>query len=138
VNYTDSKSALKQYQQVGVQAAIADATPHRLILLLMQGALEKIATAKGYTLRGNSEKGSLISEAISILDGLRESLNFEVGGEIAENLELIYDYCQRRLLEANIKNDPVMLDEVYGLLREIKLAWEAIPDAMAPDQGKRT
>jgi flagellar protein FliS len=133
VNYVNSKSALKQYQHVGVQAAIADATPHRLILLLLQGASEKIATAKGYTLRGNSEKGSLISEAISILDGLRGSLNFEGGGEIARNLELIYDYCQRRLLEANIKNDPVVLDEVYGLLREIKLAWEAIPDAKAPD-----
>jgi flagellar protein FliS len=133
VNHPNSKSALKQYQQVGVQAAVADATPHRLILLLMQGALEKIATAKGCTLRGNSEKGGLISGAISILDGLRGSLNFEVGGEIAEHLELIYDYCQRRLLEANIKNDPVMLDEVYGLLREIKLAWEAIPDATASD-----
>jgi flagellar protein FliS len=134
VNYVNSKRALKQYQQVGVQAAVADATPHRLILLLMQGALEKIATAKGYTLRGNSEKGSLISGAISILDGLRGSLNFEVGGEIAENLELIYDYCQRRLLEANIKNDPVVLDEVYGLIREIKLAWEAIPDAMTTEE----
>jgi flagellar protein FliS len=138
VNYVNSKSALKQYQQVGVQAAVADATPHRLILLLMQGALEKIATAKGYTLRGNSEKGSLISGAISILDGLRGSLNFEAGGEIAENLELIYDYCQRRLLEANIKNDPVVLDEVYGLIREIKLAWEAIPDATTPEDVIRT
>ena len=138
MNNANSKCALKQYQQVGVQAAIADATPHRLIQLLMQGALEKIATAKGYTLRGNSEKGSLISGAISILDGLRGSLNFEVEGDIAENLELIYDYCQRRLLEANIKNDPVMLDEVYGLLRQIKLAWDAIPGAMATDQLTRT
>jgi len=127
MSYPHTHGALNAYHQVGVNAAVADANPHQLIQMLLNGALEKTASAKGHMLRNNPEKGSCISRVISILDGLRESLNFEVGGEIAENLNQLYEYCQRRLLQANADNDPRLLDEVTALLREIKIAWESIP-----------
>ena len=127
MSYPHTHGALNAYHQVGVNAAVSDANPHQLIQMLLNGALEKLASAKGHMLRKNLEKGSCISRVISILDGLRESLNFEVGGEIAENLNQLYEYCQRRLLQANADNDPRLLDEVTALLREIKIAWESIP-----------
>ncbi len=124
-----AQSALKSYGQVGVQASGAYATPHRLITMLLEGALEKIAQAKGFMSRGEiPEKGSYISWAISIIEGLRISLDAEKGEDIAANLEALYDFMERRLVEANIQNSPEILDEVSGLLHTIKEAWISIPD----------
>lgn len=125
MSHLNAQAALKQYQQVGVQA-VTGASPHMLIQMLLEGALERIAGAKGHMLRNDPAKGGFISRAIGILDGLRESLNLEVGGDIAENLNQLYEYCQRRLLQANVANDAAILDEVASLLREIKTAWDAI------------
>lgn len=128
MNYQKTTGALKEYSRVGVHSGIASATPHRLIQMLMEGALEKIAAAKGAMGRGDiPTKGAQISWAISIIDGLRMSLDMEAGGEIADNLNRLYDYMGRRLLEANLKNNAGYLDEVAGLLKEIKSAWDAIP-----------
>lgn len=128
MNYSSHlDSALKQYKKVGTETEVMTATPHRLIQMLLEGALEKINLAKGYMQRGEIPlKGSHISWAISIIDGLRMSLDREGGGDIAENLDALYDYMGRRLAEANLKNDPAMLDEVSGLLLEIKAGWDAI------------
>jgi len=93
--------------------------------------LTKIATAK--TCMANNHvagKGENVSMAISIINGLRASLDYEKGGEISKNLNDLYDYMERRLLEANLKSDLTMLDEVASLIFEIKSAWDAIsPDA---------
>ena len=130
MNYSPNKdSMLNQYRQVGTQSGVASASPHRLIQMLMEGALEKINLAKGYMQRGEiALKGSHISWAISIIDGLRMSLDIEAGGEIAQNLDDLYDYMGRRLVEANLDNDEAMLDEVAGLLLEIKSAWDTVPE----------
>jgi len=128
MNYPNDHGA-KQYNQMGLQGAVEIASPHRLIQMLMEGALNKIAVAKGHMLRGESvEKGSHISWAISIIGGLQAGLDKQVGGEIADNLDALYDYMQRRLLEANLSNQPEILDEVSKLLGEIKGAWDAIPE----------
>jgi len=132
-----NSSALQHYRKVGTQTGVEAATPHRLIQMLLEGALEKINLAKGYMQRGSiAEKGSHISWAISIIDGLRMSLDKTSGGEIAENLDALYDYMGRRLTEANIHNDESMLDEVSGLLLEIKSAWDAVPELL--NAGQRT
>jgi len=123
------KNVLKQYRQVGVQGTVDEASPHRLIQMLMEGALERISMAKGYmNLKEIPKKGESISSAISILDGLSVSLDKDAGGAIAENLEALYDYMKRRLVEANINNDFKILDEVTALLIEIKMGWDAIPE----------
>jgi flagellar protein FliS len=119
--------ALQQYHQVNTQSGVAYASSHRLIQMLMDGALERIAVAKGCIQRQDIvAKGKQISNAVDIIGGLREGLNKETGGEIAINLDALYDYLQRRLLEANLHSDIAILDQVADLLRPIKEAWDAI------------
>lgn len=119
--------AMKQYQQVSLESRVAEASPHGLIQLLMQGGLERLAQARGAIERGQlAERGTLISKAIGIVGGLREALNLEQGGELAYNLDSLYGYMTERLLEANRNGDAAILDEVSGLLREVKSGWDAI------------
>ena len=122
-------SAMKQYQQVSVHSGIMDASPHRLVQMLMEGALEKIALAKGNMTNNEiANKGENISKAIAIIGGLQSSLNKDAGGEIAENLNSLYDYMSHRLVIANLRNDESILDEIAGLMVEIKIGWDGIPD----------
>jgi flagellar protein FliS len=96
--------------------------------MLFDGALVAIVKAKTHMeKREIVEKGNSISKAIMIIDsGLRGGLNFEVGGEIAQTLNSLYAYMSQQLMQANLKNDPALLDEVYTLLTDIKGAWVAI------------
>ena len=120
--------AMDQYKQVGTRVGADAADPHQLVVMLFDGALERIAVAKGAMDRNNIElKGQKIGRAIAIIDGLRASLNKDKGGDIAANLDNLYDYMQRRLLEANIENNVSYLDEVSGLIQDVKSAWVSIP-----------
>jgi len=128
---------MQQYGEFDAKTNLFEASPHRLVQMLLEGALDKIAIAKGHMERGHvAEKGRHISWAISIVDGLRTSIDKSSGGEIAENLDDLYDYIGRRLLEANVADDVSMLDEVVSLLREIKSAWDVIPDEMKGTRAK--
>ncbi|MBB3105007.1 flagellar export chaperone FliS [Azomonas macrocytogenes] len=119
--------ALRQYQNVNLQAQVTEASPHRLIQMLMQGGLDRISQATGATERGMlAEKGLLIGKSIAIIGGLREALDFEAGGELAQNLDRLYAYMVIRLSEANRHNDAAPLLEVGNLLREIKSGWDGI------------
>ncbi|PAU87773.1 flagellar protein FliS [Pseudomonas sp. WN033] len=123
-------AAMKQYQTVNVNAQISEADPHRLIQMLMEGGLRRIAEAKGAMEYGNlALKGELVGKAVAIIGGLRDGLNREQGGEIAENLDNLYAFMQQRLSAANLQNDPAILDEVAGLLREVKSGWDGIRHA---------
>ncbi|MCU7837411.1 MAG: flagellar export chaperone FliS [gamma proteobacterium symbiont of Taylorina sp.] len=128
MNYANNHAAMNKYTQVGNQSTAAFANPHRLIQMLMEGALEKISKAKGFLKNGDvAKKGEHISWAISIIEGLRVSLDHSQGGQISENLESLYVYMNSRLTQANLKNSIEMLDEVSGLLIDIKSGWDAIP-----------
>lgn len=129
MNIGKSKSAVEQYKKIGVASSVEAADPHRLIQMLMLGALEKMAVAKGYLERNDmANKGINISWAISIIEGLRSSLNIDEGGDLAQNLEDMYDYMIRRLLRANLENDISLLDEVSSLLLTVKSAWDKLPE----------
>jgi flagellar protein FliS len=122
------------YANVGMETGVSAATPHKLTLMLMEGASIAITMAIKYMKERNIiEKGKKITQAILIIDnGLRASLNHKVGnGEIAGNLDALYSYMSRTLFLANVKNKPELLEEVHGLLNQIKEAWEAID----PDRG---
>lgn len=122
------RRGLNQYGKVAVGSEASFASPHRLIQMLMEGALDKIAFAKGQIERKDyAEKGRNITWAISIIQGLSASLDVESGGEIAANLEGLYDYMVKRLLLANRDNDAAILEEVASLLKEVKAAWDAMP-----------
>ncbi|OLU32698.1 flagellar export chaperone FliS [Pseudomonas sp. PA15(2017)] len=123
----NAMAAMRQYQNVNTQAQAVDASPHRLIQMLMEGGLTRLAQARGAMERGQfAMKGELIGKAIGIVGGLRAGLNLEEGGELAVNLDNLYDYMSRRLLEANLKNSLEPLDEVADLLRNVKSGWDAI------------
>lgn len=134
--------AAKAYSQVAVQTGVDDATPHRLIQMLMEGALEKITHAKADLDRHNiAAKCKSIGTAISIVEGLRVSLDMEAGGEMAQNLFALYDYMERRLFQANAENNKDILDEVARLILQIKGAWDQIPEqlkvqTLAPQAAK--
>lgn len=119
--------ALKQYQQMGAHGGVMDASPHKLIQMLLDGALSRILSAKS-SLKQNevAKKGEQIGSAISIIEGLRASLDFTQGGEISKNLDALYEYINHVLLQANIKNDAALLDEAGKLLSQIKMGWDAI------------
>ena len=132
-NY-NSQEALKQYRQLGLETQINNATPHRLIQLLMEGALERLNGAKAAMERGDTAtKGTLIGKAMGIISGLRSSLDMSVeSSDLPENLDNLYDYMGRRLLEASTYNKTEMVGEVIDLLKTIKSGWDGIePQASA-------
>ena len=121
-------TAQQHYRQVSTQGAVTDANPHQLILMLLDGANEKISIAQGKMIRGEvAEKGRLSSGAIAIIETLSASLDHGAGGELASNLERLYDYMARRLLQSNANNSSGHLREVSALLKEVREAWVAIP-----------
>jgi flagellar protein FliS len=127
-----SQHGLQQYRQGAAQVEVSEASPHRLIELLFEGALTRLAAARGALQAGETaRKGELIGKVIAIIEGLRISLDRERGGEIAANLEALYDYMERRLLEGNVRNDSAALGEVAALLREVAAGWQAIAPAPA-------
>ena len=123
-----SSSSAQSYARVGVETGVAAADPHRLILMLFDGALLAVAKAgSAMQQRQIAEKGQAISHAIDIIaNGLRASLNFSGGDELAGRLAALYDYMCDRLLQANLRNDAAALNEVGRLLAELKSAWEDI------------
>jgi flagellar secretion chaperone FliS len=125
----NSSSAIQSYSSVKVTSAIETASPHRLIQMLFEGALERIAQAKGAMQQNQiARKGELIGKAVSIVGGLQGSLNDNEGGGLAANLDSLYDYIIRRLSQANYENNTVHLDECGRLLAEIKSAWDLISE----------
>jgi len=130
-NY-NPQEALKQYRQLGIESEVSNASPHRLIQLLFEGALGRLAAAQGAIERGDfSAKGELLGKAISIVGGLRSSLDMEAG-EISERLDQLYEYINLKLLEASVQSDADKVNEAIQLLKTIKSGWDEIaPQASA-------
>lgn len=126
------RNPAQSYAKIGLEVAVETASPHKLILMLFDGAVAAINIAKFEMASGEiAKKGASISKAIDIItNGLRASLDMEAGGELAERLSALYEYMAQRLLFANLKNSTAALDEVLELLNSLRSAWEQI----APDQ----
>jgi flagellar protein FliS len=123
----NARALANQYRQTGVSSAALDASPHRLIALMMAGARERVRLAAASLQRGDlPRKSHAISDASAIIGGLNGALDLDAGGEIADGLAALYDYVQRRLVEANANNDVALLFEVDDLLGDIESAWTAI------------
>jgi flagellar protein FliS len=131
----DGMSAgIRAYRAAGAHGRVEGADPHRLVQLMFEALLDRLALARGPMERGRTgPKGEALSRAIALFEALSASLDLERGGDIAVNLRALYDYSMRRLLDANLRNDTAALDEVAGLVREVKSAW----DAIGPTVGSR-
>jgi flagellar protein FliS len=126
-----NNKALNAYRNVGVSSAAPYADRVQLVQMLLDGLLAALADAEGHIQRNDiSAKADAISRASKIIIGLQGSLDFDKGGEIARNLNELYDYCTRRLLKASLRNDVTILHEVRSLLNEINSAWELLPSML--------
>jgi len=128
-----STTSLSQYRKVSAQGSVVDADPHRVIHLLLNGALDRLAQARGHMQRGEAAaKSEQIGKAMGIVEGLKLNLDTERGGDVAANLDGLYEYIMGVLLKANLENNVSLIDEVGSLLREVETAWAQIapnPDA---------
>ena len=120
---------INAYKKGNLKQEVASADPHKLTLMLMQGALDRLAYGKGCIERKDFEgKAEHLSRVSAILMSLRDTLDLESGGEISDNLFALYDYMLQRVTDANIQNDLNIMDEVINLLLPIKSAWASIPE----------
>lgn len=128
--FPTSSDPAAAYRKVGLETQLDSASPHKLVVMLFDGALVAVGNAQRYMENKEiAEKGKSISKAIDIIaNGLQASLDIESGGEIALQLEALYEYMGQRLLHANLRNDLAALKEVAALLQELKSAWEKIAD----------
>lgn len=120
------------YRRMGAHGSLADASPHQVVRVMLDAVLARIAEATGHLERGEvAAKGEKIGKALAIVEALVLGLDKERGGDLAQNLERLYDYASRTLLKANLENRSDLLKEVTALLREIKFGWDGIAPAKA-------
>lgn len=120
--------AIRQYRHASVDAAMATATPQQLVAMLLEGALDRIARARGAAINGERvERLTHVGAAISIVEYLKLCLD-PAGGALSTRLSALYDFCLRHLVQANAAKDVAgTLEEVAAVLRPIKLAWDEMP-----------
>jgi flagellar protein FliS len=124
-----NQKAIAAYGDVKVTTGVASANGVQLIQMLFDGLLESLAATKGHIQNGAIvEKGKSIARASRIVIGLQGALDFERGGDLANNLNELYGYVTRRLLHVNARNDLDALEEIFGFMNEIRSAWEGVPD----------
>jgi flagellar protein FliS len=115
-----SQNPYQNYKQVAIQTA----SPEKLIVMLYDGAIRFATQAKlAMTEQNIKQTNQWLNKLHDVIHELMASLDMESGGEIANNLFRIYEYCNHRLLEANIKKDPAILEEVTGIISELKDSW---------------
>lgn len=127
------QTGVNAYAKIGMETGVLAASPHKLIVMLFDGALTALNdAAAGIKNSDIGQKGKSLSKAIMIIDsGLRAALDKKAGGEIAESLDALYEYMSNRLLAANVSSDLGMVEEVQRLLIELRDAWNAIADTPA-------
>jgi flagellar protein FliS len=122
----------QSYRAVGTYGNLAEASPHQVVQVMLDAVLGRIAEASGHLDRGETAaKGEKIGKALAIIEALMLGLDKERGGDLALNLERLYDYASRTLLKAHLENRGDLLKEVTSLLREIKVGWDGIAPAKA-------
>ncbi len=123
-----AQRSIQQYRQNTV-ASLKEASPHAQVAAIFQHIVGNLVAASNAIDRKDvKQRGECISKAIRLIDVLKISLDLEKGGNIATNLDALYDYCTQKLIIGNIQSDKSHIDEVSGIIREIKEGWDGIPE----------
>lgn len=128
-----SMRSANTYRNLAAETSVSQANPHQLVSLLFEALLQSLAAAKGAMLNSDiPAKGRAINRAVRILEeGLKAGLDLERGGELARNLFSLYEFCIFRVTDANLHNDPAMVDEVMNLIRPVADGWTQIGGEVA-------
>ncbi len=122
------RGSLQAYKKVSVDSQLSAASPHKIIQMLMAGAIERLIQGKAAMQQGNiATKGERLGKALDIVIALRSCLSMDDGGEIAKNLDQLYEFMIAQITVANQSNEPKPIDDVVDIIREIKSAWDQIP-----------
>lgn len=122
------RGSLQAYKKISVDSQLSSASPHKVIQMLMEGAIERLIQGKAAMQKGEiAVKGERLCKALDIIISLRSCLSMEGGGEIATNLDSLYDFMICQISMANCENIDAPIDDVIHILREIKSAWDLIP-----------
>ncbi|AZL85462.1 MULTISPECIES: flagellar export chaperone FliS [Aliivibrio] len=122
------RGSLQAYKKVSIDSQLSAASPHKVIQMLMAGAIERLIQGKAAMQQGNTAvKGERLGKALDIVISLRSCLSMDDGGDIASNLDSLYDFMIRQISQANQNNEAQPIDDVVEMLREIKSAWDQIP-----------
>lgn len=126
--YGQALRALNAYNKVGIETGVESADPHKLVLMLFEGAMIAVNDARRHLAGGQiAPRGSAVSKAIMIIEnGLKASLDMKSGGELAQHLADLYDYMRDQLLAANLQGTDRQLEEVHRLLGDLKDAWAQV------------
>jgi flagellar protein FliS len=125
----NARHAMSAYSNTQIHSGVMDATPYKLTAMLLGGAVDRVNAARGAIDKGDvALRGEMLGKTISIVAQLQADLDMDQGGEIAQNLEALYDYMIRGLVDANRENDAKKLDEIQALLSEVKAGWDGIKD----------
>ncbi len=129
MNMSMGKQFAKQYANNYVETIVSEASPHKLIQMLYEGVIKNIRITKVFIQQKNYEKkAEHVNKALSILMTLREGVDLDKGGDVAQNLYALYDYCYRQLVRASISDDVKLVDEVFEYLTDLHDAWAQMPD----------
>lgn len=126
--FGNSRQGANAYAKVGLETGVIAASPHELIVMLYDGAITSLHMA-GRAMDNNNveEKSKSISRAVNIVnEGLKSCLNIKQGGELAANLDDLYQYISNRIMLANLRNDKTLLEEASTLLSGLRDAWKMI------------
>lgn len=134
--FGSNQHGVNAYGKISIETGVLAASPNKLIIMLYEGAITACRSAVGYMQNKDiPNKGVMLSKAIMIIEsGLRMSLDKKSGGEIAVSLDALYAYMSNRLVMANIRNQPELINEVIKLLTELKSAWETIGNTQVSSQ----
>lgn len=122
------RGSLQAYKKVSVDSQLSAASPHKVVQMLMAGAIERLIQGKVAMIQGNIPvKGERLGKALDIIISLRSCLSMDDGGDIASNLDQLYEFMITQVTQANQANTPEPIDDVIDIIREIKSAWDQIP-----------
>ena len=130
MNMALKKQFAQQYANTHVETSVSEATPHRLTEMLYEGVIKHLRVTKVFMEQKNFEKKSEhVNKALTIIMSLRESVDLGKGGDVAQNLYALYDYCYRQLSKASFENDVTMIEEILGYIEGLSEAWSQMPDS---------